>query len=81
MSLKDASEEHREELFSISPRERRQSGSQRSEQSFQLAGAGPLPGGGRETGQAVWAGLEGLSGGRVCSRVAVGERDISVLSL
>lgn len=46
MSLKDAPEEHRDEPFSISPRERRQSGSQRSEQSFRLApclqGAGRL---------------------------------------
>lgn len=37
MSLKDAPEEHRDESFSISPRERRQSGSRRSERSFRLA--------------------------------------------
>lgn len=37
MSLKDAPEEHRDESSSISPRERRQSGSPRRKQSFQLA--------------------------------------------
>lgn len=52
MSLKDAPEEHRDESFCISPRERRQSGSLRSKQSFQLApclqDAGSL---GRQTGR------------------------------